>query len=157
MKYFQLLGLSLLFCLNCQAQTVETEKAAVIGTVQALFDAMAAKDSLTARSLFLPNSQSYIGLQGNDSSKIIVWDNENIIKQMRLPQTEVRERMWQVDVKVQGRIAQLWANYDLYVNGKFRHCGVDAFLLVKEKEGWKIASGAFTIETAGCQPPPSQD
>jgi hypothetical protein len=155
MKYLFLI--CLLFSLPSRAQSVDDEKKAVIATVQALFDAMAQKDSVTARRLLLPDSKSYISQQGDDSSQIIVWDHENIIKQMRRPDTQVRERMWQIEVKQHGRIAQLWARYDLYVNGKFRHCGIDAFILVKETDGWKIASGAFTIEKKDCNSPAVND
>lgn len=152
MKY-----LLLLICLlstSRQASAQTDEKAAVIATVQALFDAMAAKDSVTARSLLLPQGSSYITQPGNDSTPALNWSHENIIYQMRKPEIRVRERMWNIDVQVHGRIAQLWANYDFYVNGQFRHCGIDAFTLVKEKDGWKIASGAFTVEKTGCQAPP---
>jgi len=153
MKYL-LLGL-LFLAFQSRAQSPADEKSAVIATVQALFDAMAAKDSISARALLLPDSKSYITIQGNDTTPALVWSNENIITQMRNPNTQVLERMWNIEVLVHGRIAQLWADYDLYVNGKFRHCGIDAFILVKEKEGWKIASGAFTIEKTGCQQPPA--
>jgi hypothetical protein len=152
MKYL-LFGL-LFLSFQSQAQSPVDEKAAVIATVQALFDAMAAKDSVSARALLLPDSKSYITMQGNDTTPALVWSNENIITQMRNPNTQVLERMWNIEVLVHGRIAQLWADYDLYVNGKFRHCGIDAFLLVKEKESWKIVSGAFTIEKTGCKSPP---
>jgi len=144
-----------LFLLPAQAFSQTDEKAAVIATVQALFDAMAAKDSVAARNLLLPNSVSYITRQGNDSTPALVWSHENISIQMRNPDRQVRERMWNIDVLVHDRIAQLWANYDFYVNGEFRHCGIDAFTLVKEIDGWKIASGAFTVEKLGCQAPPT--
>jgi hypothetical protein len=143
-----------IFLFPAQAFSQTDEKTAVIATVQALFDAMAAKDSVTARKLLLPNSVSYITQQGNDSTPALAWSHENISIQMRNPDRQVRERMWNIEVLVHDRIAQLWANYDFYVNGEFRHCGIDAFTLVKEKDGWKIASGAFTVEKLGCQTPP---
>lgn len=155
MKY--LLLVSLFLATHSRAQSTADEKKAVIATVQALFDAMAAKDSVTARQLLLPDGASYITQQGNDSSRAIRWSHENIIIQMRNPGNQVRERMWHVEVLVHGRIAQLWANYDFYVNGVFKHCGIDAFTLVKEKDGWKIASGAFTIEKTGCEAPPANN
>ncbi len=133
------------------------EKAAVIATVQALFDAMAAKDSVSARKLLLPAGASYITQQANDSTPASYWAHDNIILQMRKAENQVRERMWNIEVLVHDRIAQLWANYDFYVNGQFRHCGVDAFILIKEKDGWKIASGAFTIEKTGCEAPPTNN
>jgi hypothetical protein len=64
----------------------------------------------------------------------------------------LKERMRdkEVVVQVKGRIATVWAPYDLWMNETFSHCGVDAFTLVKSKDGWKIASCSYTIEKTGC-------
>jgi len=64
-----------------------------------------------------------------------------------------RERIWNPEVRVHGSIATVWAPYDFWVDGKFSHCGVDAFDLIKTPDGWKIAGGVFTME-AKCEPSP---
>ena len=43
-------------------------------------------------------------------------------------------------------IATVWTPYDFWIDGKFSHCGIDAFDLVKTDEGWKIAGGSYTLE-----------
>ena len=43
--------------------------------------------------------------------------------------------------------------YDFWTDGKFSHCGIDAFELIKTVDGWKIAGGTYTIE-ANCGPSP---
>jgi hypothetical protein len=48
----------------------------------------------------------------------------------------------------------LWTPYDLYRNGSFSHCGVDAFTLVRGTRGWLVASVIYTIEPTGCAPSP---
>jgi hypothetical protein len=48
------------------------------------------------------------------------------------------EEIWNVKVEVDGDLAQVWFNYAFYLNDTFSHCGVDAFHLHLEKEGWKI-------------------
>jgi hypothetical protein len=49
-----------------------------------------------------------------------------------------RERIWNPEVRVHGLIATVWTPYDFWTDGKFSHCGVDAFDLIKTAEGWKI-------------------
>jgi len=66
----------------------------------------------------------------------------------------VVERMWNPTVLVRGRIAMVWADYDVYVGGKFGHCGIDAFTLLKTDAGWKISGIQYTSETQGCKPNP---
>ena len=43
--------------------------------------------------------------------------------------------------------------YDFWIDGKFSHCGIDAFDLIKTEEGWKLAGGVYTIESK-CEPSP---
>jgi hypothetical protein len=56
-----------------------------------------------------------------------------------------------VEVMVHNRIAMVWGSYNLWINDKFSHCGVDAFTLLKTEAGWKISSLSFSMETEGCQ------
>ena len=64
------------------------------------------------------------------------------------------ERMWNPKVNIRGSIANVWADYDFHLNGKFTHCGIDSFSLVKSGGTWKIAGIVYTVETAGCAPSP---
>jgi hypothetical protein len=44
----------------------------------------------------------------------------------------------------------VWGSYNLWINDKFSHCGVDAFTLLKTDSGWKISSLSYSKETEGC-------
>ena len=39
--------------------------------------------------------------------------------------------------------------YDFYIDGKWSHCGVDAFTMLKSDGRWRIASLSWSVE----QPP----
>ena len=54
------------------------------------------------------------------------------------------ERISSPEVRVEDNLATVWARYELYVDGKYNHCGIDAFQLVRTDAGWKIASIADT-------------
>ncbi len=41
-------------------------------------------------------------------------------------------------VKVDGPLAIAWTPYSFYFDGKFSHCGVNSFQLVRTAAGWKI-------------------
>jgi hypothetical protein len=56
---------------------------------------------------------------------------------------------------VQGHLAMVWLPYDFYQNGQWSHCGVNAFILLRRPEGWRIASIAWTVEQPpACRPHP---
>jgi len=63
---------------------------------------------------------------------------------------EIDERFYDPKVEVSGPLASVWTEYDLYVRGEFRHCGVDAFHLALTDAGWKIVHLADTRVTSGC-------
>jgi hypothetical protein len=54
-------------------------------------------------------------------------------------------------VSIQGRIAQVWGEYEFLRDGQFSHCGIDSFTMFKTAEGWKIATIVYTAETTGCK------
>jgi len=61
----------------------------------------------------------------------------------------ITERGFSATARVQDRLAQVWMPYDIYIDGKWSHCGVDAFTLLKVAGEWKTAALLYTVE----QPP----
>jgi hypothetical protein len=123
----------------------------VIAAAQKLFDAMSAHDSAAARASMLPNVQfTSVGQDG----KISNTTGEQFATRIGQITKPMLERIWEPKVLIRGPLAQLWAEYDFHLDGKFSHCGVDAFTLAKTPDGWKIASVADTRETEGCAPSP---
>lgn len=66
------------------------------------------------------------------------------------------ERGFDSQVRVSGPLATVWVPYDLYLNGQWSHCGVDAFTLLKVGARWRIASMVWSVEQPpACQKHPS--
>lgn len=61
----------------------------------------------------------------------------------------ITERGFDPVVHVAGALAVVWMPYDLYLNGQWSHCGVDAFTLLLVEGRWRIATMAWSVE----QPP----
>jgi hypothetical protein len=118
--------------------------------VQKLFDAMAARDALAAKELFVPDAGLYsLGANGK-ANKLPLLDFLNAIGSGK---AEWKERIWNANVLVHGAIAVVWAPYDFHNNGSFSHCGYDSFSLLKTAAGWKITYISDTRETEGCVNP----
>lgn len=67
----------------------------------------------------------------------------------------ITERGYRPEVRVQGPIAVVWYPYDLYIDGKWSHCGIDVFTLLKHAGRWRIATMAWSAEQPPvCQPHP---
>lgn len=137
---------------RADAQTT-ADRDAVLATVQTLFDTMAARDVEGARRVMVPDGRFYAMEMRGPTTALQSFTNEEYFEQLRRSRQTHRERIWNPEVRVHGLIATVWAPYDLWTDGKFSHCGVDAFDLIKTAEGWKISGGAFTMEST-CEPSP---
>ena len=54
-------------------------------------------------------------------------------------------------LKIDGPLASVWAPYKFYYAGKFSHCGVDSFQLVRINGRWKIQFLIDTRRRQGCE------
>ncbi len=130
-----------------------TDREAVLETVQIFFDTMTARDVEGARKVMVAEGRFYAMDMRKPKSDPQSFSNEEYFARLQKSQYTSRERIWNPEVRVRGLIATVWAPYDFWVDGKYSHCGVDAFDLIKTEDGWKIAGGAFTME-AKCEPSP---
>ena len=133
------------------------EDADVIETVERFFQAMEERDPDLARSVMREDGQYFAMRPGAEPQ---LNRHADFIAGLEGPGRIVQERMWDPEVRVHGDIATLWTPYDLYIDGEFSHCGIDAFSLVRETGAWKVAGVIFTAEPEGCPrhpdgPPPA--
>ncbi len=140
----------LLVCaLACSAD--EGEKQQVIAAVNHLFQAMAAGNGDGVAAAMLADVKLIAVRSGQISPAS---GRDEFVQRITASKGGLVERIWKPTVLVSGKMATLWADYDLHINGKFSHCGVDAFFLLKTDDGWKISQVQYTAETQGCKPSP---
>lgn len=147
---------SLVAAQTTPATSPAEEREAVLAVVQKFFDAMAAADMEGLRSVMTPEGRFFALQEGKPGAPPTVrtFSNEESLKQLTSGKRALRERMWNPEVRVHRGVAVVWTPYDFWIDGKFSHCGVDAFNLVKMPEGWKLVGGTYTVERTGCQPSP---
>ncbi len=126
------------------------EKQEVLKVAHQFFEALEKQDTILFNKILMKNSYNYMVIDGKDSVRLLsrLHKNSNL-----KPENIVKERMREKEVIVQihKRIATVWAPYDLWVNDKYSHCGVDVFIMLKGNAGWKIGTISFSIEKDGCQ------
>ena len=129
--------------------------AAALAVVQRFFDSMRDRDSIAATATLLETGQFISTRAGADGGPTLRAQpfRDYVATVARLPD-DYLERMWNPTVLLRGDVAMVWAPYDFHVNGRFSHCGIDVFSLLRTADGWKIAAGAYTVEREGCAPSP---
>lgn len=128
------------------------EAQAILDVIHVLFDAMASKDGNAIRSVFTEDALLMAPAPAGSTEAFRTVDVEQFVQAITSVPDRVLERMWDPEVRQNGEIATVWAPYDLYVGERFIHCGIDAFSLVREAEGWRIAFVSYTAfpDREGC-------
>jgi hypothetical protein len=126
------------------------EKQEVMKVAHQFFEALEKQDTILFNKILMKNSYNYMVIEGKDSVRLVsrLHKNSNF-----KPESIIKERMREKEVIIQvhKHIATVWAPYDLWVNDKYSHCGVDAFIMLKGNTGWKIGTISFSIEKDGCK------
>ena len=133
---------------SASAQTAEEE---VVAVVSMMFDGMRTGDAELLKSLFHADAlMTGTGIR-DGSYRVSMSPPDGWIESISsFSGGEIDERFYDPKVEVSGPLASVWTEYDLYVGGEFRHCGVDAFHLALTDDGWKIVHLADTRVTTGC-------
>ena len=151
LAYFTVILLSV--SLLCSAER-DGDTTAVIETVQSFFDALALKDSASAKQVMLQDGMLQ-SIRVTESGPLIRSQHfQTFFKRISEETRDLLERMRKPTVLVQGRTAMLWAAYDFYIDGSYSHCGTDVFSLLKTDTGWKIAGIIYSVETRDCPDTP---
>lgn len=124
------------------------------GLVQAFFDAMADRDVGRLQSMLTADGMLYALRDGADGPQIRSRTHQSFTDGLAAGDQRLVERFWDAQVLVDGRMAMLWAPYDLHIDGEFSHCGTDHFSLVKSDDGWKISGIVYSVQTDDCPPSP---
>lgn len=124
-------------CLTMRAQTTEE---AIKMTVDNLFAAVRASDSAALMTCFAPDA--ILQTIAKDKEGNLNIHSTSIASFVaivgNLPKGAGDERIQYDMIKVDVPLATVWTPYRFYYRGKFSHCGVNSFQLVKLDDGWKI-------------------
>lgn len=156
-RWVRLSLLSLLSLLGLAAATParaqSAEEKAVLDVVVRLFDGMRAADSAMVRSVFHPEARLVTASARDGQPLAAPVPIDRFVQAVAGFREKVDEQIHDPEIRVDGNLAQLWTFYTLHVDGRFVHCGVDAFQLVRTAAGWKIIQIADTRRREGCERP----
>jgi hypothetical protein len=150
MKRFLIL-LTVIACgMSAQAQTAEDSVKAVI---EKLFTAMRNADPKSLRECF-SDSVVFQTIGRTEKAGAIVRNEElqgflDFISKETPGDADEMIRF--ESVKTDGPLATAWTPYQFYYKGKFSHCGVNHFVLIRFAAGWKVQYLIDTRRREGCE------
>ena len=113
-----------------------SEELQIKASINSLFDGMKTSDSTKITNAFsktaLLQTIAKNGEVKNENIKDFVVSISKAVK------GSLDERITFSNILIDGNLASVWTPYEFYYQGKFSHCGVNSFQLVKINNEWKI-------------------
>jgi len=137
MKYFLILLTVIIISSSAIAQTAEDS---VKTAINKMFTGMKNGDVALLKNSFADsvilqtitrNKEGYVVIKNENTAEFIDFIS-------KLSPGAADERITFETIKTDGPMAIAWTPYNFYFNGKFSHCGVNSFQLVRFNDGWKI-------------------
>jgi hypothetical protein len=128
------------------AQTDAQARAAILAVVDSALAAINRGDNAALANLMIAEAQS-MPVRAGDTVRYSVRTRADILA--RPAGARITERGFDAEVKRSGPLSTVWLPYDLYIDGRWSHCGIDVLTLVHLNGKWMIANFAWTVE----QPP----
>ena len=127
------------------------ERDAVVGVVLQLFEGMRTRDEALLRRVWHPEAR-LLTAPSQPGQELRATPIDAFVAGVLSGTAHLDEVIFDVEVFVDGSLAAVWAPYNLFVDGEFQHCGVDAVQLVREARSWVIVQLVDTRTQSGCDP-----
>ncbi|MFM2395415.1 MAG: hypothetical protein RLZZ546_3398 [Bacteroidota bacterium] len=141
-NYDKMRLLFLMFIAMCATAQLTAQNQKPEEIIKEFFVYMKNADTMSLNKILVKNTGLHsviLDKQGN--TQILYETMKNFKKSIAdLMKGDADERIYNIKVEQRDLIASVTADYDLYYKGKFLHCGVDVFGLLKENNQWKITS-----------------
>ena len=150
MKQFFILFIVFGSFLSSRAQTTEDS---VKSAVNLLFKGMGDADARLLKSSFTDSAMLQTIVTTKDGQTRVRNEGVDGFADFVSKQKKgaVDERIEFETIRIDGPLASVWTPYKLYFEGKFIHCGVNSFQLVRIKGVWKIQYLIDTRRLTGCE------
>lgn len=142
---------------EAQQTAADRDHDAVLAAVEAFFRTMTERDVEGARGVLEAEGRFFSVRVGPDGERSVrSFTNQSYLDGLADDTVTQVERIFDPVVHIHADVANVWARYSFHRSGTLSHCGVDSFDLIRTSDGWKITGGVYTVEPAGCPPPPAR-
>ena len=123
-----------------QSLVAQSAEADVKKKIAQLFEGMKNADSVLVAGVFAPNAIMQTITVNKEGKTVVRQDQVTNFTSFVGKQTKgaADEQIVFESIRIDGDLAIAWTPYRFVYNGKFSHCGVNSFTLVRLNGEWKI-------------------
>lgn len=147
------IALLLALLISSSSFAQDSDEIDVKKTVIKFFDAFHKQDSIAIKELVSKDLKlQSIGKSKEGFTQLRNEEFSAFLKSIvSIPKDQkFEEKLLDFKIRVDGVMANAWTPYEFWFNGKFSHCGVNSFQLVKLEGVWKIIYLIDTRRREGC-------
>ena len=133
--------LLLIICLSFNINAQQSENENVKETIVEFFDAFHKQDTVALKSMVTEKVILQSISTNKEGETVLKEDDFNLFLNSiaSIPKDrKFEEKLLGFEIKVDGNMANAWTPYEFWYQGKFSHCGVNSFQLIKTSGEWKI-------------------
>lgn len=136
-----------------QLLSAQTTEDSVKTAVNRMFTAMKNADSIGLKNSFSATAVLQTISKNKEGEDLVRTDDVTEFSSFvgKTTKGDADERIVFGAVHIDGNMASVWTPYQFYYKGKFSHCGVNSFQLVRINGDWKIQYIIDTRRKEGCQ------
>ena len=122
------------------------ERSQILAAANALLHALDKGTAQELEALVDPAGRMVIIDRTKSSETIRTLPMRQFITELPGHKDRLAERIGNPTLMQRGGLAQVWAPYTFWINGKVSHCGIDNFTLVKREGRWIVSDLSYTRE-----------
>lgn len=122
------------------------ERTEILAAANALLRALDQGTAAELEALVDPAGRIVVVNRSKSSETIRTLPMRQFIAELPGNKDRLAERIGAPTLLQRGGLAQVWAPYTFWVNGKVSHCGIDNFTLVRRDGRWIVSDLSYTRE-----------
>ncbi len=144
---------ALTFVVSAATTVHAQDEAGALAAVEQMFEGMRAANSEMVMEVFAVDARFALLSARDGPATVTVQSVDGWIRSIGGSDGRWNEQIYDVDTRVDGDMASIWAPYTFYLDGTIRHCGVNSIELLHGTEGWKVTQLSDTRRTEMCPDP----
>ena len=137
--------------LPATAHSQSDAEKSVLATVHRVFEGMRTADSAMVRSTFATGAR-FASVDARATPVAVRFDTiDGWLSGVANSARRWDEQVYDVQVKVDGNMAHVWAPYTFYLDKAIRHCGINSLELLNDGSSWRITQLSDTRRREGCR------
>jgi hypothetical protein len=129
------------------------DTAGALAAVEQIFEGMRTADAEMVREVFASDARFAVLDMRDGPARIGAQSVDGWLTAVGSSEGRWNEQVYDLDVRVDGNMASVWAPYTFYLDGQISHCGINSIEMLRDADGWKVTQLSDTRRREGCPDP----